>query len=555
MTLTASRPAEPEAAQPPEVSEVAAVVPESLLTTSDHKRLGRAYLAAAVLFVLVGAVVGVVLELELSAKGVSVVGPNYGRLYNLHSTVTTLLFLTPLWIGLGTYLVPLQIGARRLAFPRVQALAFWSFVAGGALLLCSYAFGTPNGMGIAVSTPLEPLKGVSRATDLWAAALVLITVSTVLASANLFVTVLKLRADGMTMVRIPAFSWSIFAVSAATVLSAPIFVAGMLIVYLDQHFGGGVFAAHQTNGNLVWQHLVWLYGRPDVYLVIVPALGALTDVVATHARRPMLQPVLAKAIIFFTAVLCFGVLAANANVERAVVQPAPTLLTALIVVPLGLMALLWLGTVRPAELRLHVSLLYLAGFLLLLVAGAVNAAVAPSQHLVGGLSGSEWTVGQVHAVLIGAPTLAAFAAIYHWSPKIWGRGLNQLLGVVQFLLLFGGLVITAAGAWGAGYDGAPWHVDDYVGARADHWFNYAKLASAGGVLVALGLLVFLANVVVTWNSARQAPAEDRPADPYEGSTLEWATSSPPPEENFDVLPEIRSDSPLADLRAGAGAEV
>jgi len=552
MTLTATRPAESPGAPPPGVSGAPVVVPESLFTTSDHKRLGRHYIVAATLFVLVGAVIGVVLELELSGRGVDIVGNEYGRLYSLHSTVTMLLFVSPLWIGLGTYLVPLQIGARRLAFPRLQALAFWSYVVGGLLLLASYTFGKPNGQGIAVSTALQPIKGASRATDLWSASLVLVTVAAILASANLFVTVVKLRAVGMTVARVPAFTWSMFAFSAATLLSAPLFLAGMLLVYLDQHFGGGLFAATQVNGNLVWQHLVWLYGRPDVYLVVVPALGALTDVVATHARHPRLPAAVVKGVIFAAAILSFGVLAAGASIERAVVQPTPSLLSAFIVLPVVLAVLLWLGGARSGLRRPHVSLLYLAGFLLLLVAAGVNAVVAPSQHLTGGVSGSEWTVGQVHAVLVGAPTLAVFAGIYHWSPKIWGRGLSQLLGAIQWLLLLGGFALTAAGMWGAGYAGAPWHLDDHVGPTASSWFNWAKLSSVGGVLVALGLLVFLANVVITWNSARRAPAEDRPADPYEGSTLEWATSSPPPEDNFDVLPEVRSDVPLADLRAATG---
>ena len=558
MTLTASPPDERLAAQAPgdaafEVSPDAPVLPESLLTTSDHKRIGRAFLVAATLFVLVSAVVGVILEIEMSASGVTIVGNDYARLFSLHSTAGALLFLPGLFLGLAFYVVPLQIGARRLAFPRLGALAFWSYFVGGLLLLGSYTFGRPNGSGIASSLAPPVVKGVSRATDLWVSSMGLITVAMLLAAITLFVTVLKLRIEGMTMSRVPAFSWSIMAVSAATLLSAPVFLAGLLVLYVDQHFAGGALAAKQLNGNLVWQHLLWLYGRPDAYLVLVPALGALTDVVHTHSHRPLLQPTAAKGLIFLAAVLSFGVLAADASIERAVLIPTPSVLSVAIAIPVGLLALLWLGTIRPNALRPHVSLLFLGGFLLLLVAGAVNAVIAPSQHLVGGSNGSEWTVGQVHALLFAAPTMAAFAGIYHWSPKIWGRGLNQLLGTLQALLLLGGFAATSLGAWLAGYDGAQWHLDDYAGAKASTYANYAKLASAGGVLVALGLLVFLANVALTWQRVRGAHVEDLATDPYEGSTLEWAASSPPPLHNFDTVPEIRSASPVADARRGGVA--
>jgi cytochrome c oxidase subunit 1 len=550
MTLTATRPASSTGAPSDDLLH-AAVLPESPLTTSDHKRIGRYYIAAAVLFVLVSTVIAVIMEISLTSTG-STSTLEYDRLFSLHSTSASLLFLPLLFLGLGTYLVPLQVGARRLAFPRLQALAFWGTVVGGLLLLSSYLFGRPNGWGLAYPTALPVAHaGASRATDLWTGSLVLITLCMALAAANLFVTILKLRAPGMTMVRLPAFSWSILAVSAGILLSAPIFAAGLLLLYLDQHFGGGVFAPAQVNGTLIWQHTLWLYGRPDVYLVMVPALGALTDVVATHARRPLLQPVVAKAMIFLALILAFGILASDGGIEKAVLIPTPTVLTLLLAAPIGLLLLLWLGTVRPRTLHFHVSLAYVVGFVLLLVAGAVNGVVAPSQHLHGGLTGagSAWTVGQVHALLFGAPTLAAFAAIYHWAPKVYGKGLNTLLGALQLLCLLLGFLGTALGHWLAGYDGAPWHVTTYTGAHASRWANDATLSSAGGVLVALGLLLFAGNAAITWARASQLPEERRPADPYGGASLEWVTSSPPPEDNFDTLPEIRSDAPATDWRA------
>jgi len=550
MTLTATRPASSPGA-PSEAVLPAAVLPESILTTSDHKRIGRYFIAAAIVFVLVSTVIAVIMEISLTSAG-SVNTLQYDRLFSLHSTSAALLFLPLLFLGLGTYLVPLQIGARRLAFPRVQALAFWGIVVGGLLLMSSYTFGRPNGWGIAYPTALPFTRtGVSRATDLWVASLVLITVCMALAAANLFVTVLKMRAPGMTVARLPAFSWSVFAVSAGILLSAPIFAGGLLLLYLDQHFGGGLFAPAQARGNLVWQHTLWLYGRPDVYLVMVPALGALTDVISTHARRPLLQPVVAKALIFLTLILGFSILASDGGIEKAVLLPTPTILTIALAAPIGLLLLLWLGSVRPASLHLHLSLAYVAGFVLMLLAGAGNGIVAPSQHLHGGLTGagSAWTVGQIHDLLFGAPTMAAFAAIFHWGPKLYGRALNALLGTLQFLCLFVGFFATAFAHWLAGYDGAPWHVTSYTGPHASTWANYAKLSSGGGVLVALGLLLFAGNATLTWIGSTRLGDAERPGDPYGGATLEWATSSPPPEDNFVVVPEVRSATPLTDWRA------
>jgi cytochrome c oxidase subunit 1 len=542
MTLTATRP--PDA--PAVAAQAHAVVPETWLTTSDHKRLGRLYIVTSLLFLVGGSVVGVIMDIQRSTHHAHIVGDWYGQLFSVHTTTTTLLFLAPLWVGLATYLVPLQIGARGLAFPRVQALAFWSYAVGGLLFCASFVFGRPNGAGIALSqAPPAVPGGASRATDLWAASLIVITLAALAAAVNIFTTVVKLRVEGMTFERLPAFTWSALATSAATVFAAPVFVVGMMLVYLDQHFGGRLFLTTQVDANYAWQHTVWLYGRPDVYLLFLPALGVISDVVATHARRPLFMAPVVKTAILVFAVLSFGIFAANATAEHAVVLPTPTVLSALVVVPAGLCLLLWLGTIRPPELRLHVSLLYVAGFVVLCLLGGLNALVAAIRGVDGG---SAWSTGQVHAVLAGAPVLAACAGVYHWAPKIWGRALRGSLGVLQWLCLFGGFVISAAGSWFLGYQGAPWHVSDLTGpGTKSSWLALERLSAVGGVLVAVGVLVFLVNLAVSV----LGPGEPAPDDPYEAATLEWATTSPPPDDNFAYVPEIRSDQPVTDLRAAS----
>jgi cytochrome c oxidase subunit 1 len=337
------------------------------------------------------------------------------------------------------------------------------------------------------------------------------------------------------------------ATSVATVLAGPVFVAGTLLVYLNEHFGGPLFAPTAGHANFVWQHLVWLYGRPDAYLLFLPALGVVSDVVSTHAHRPLLMAGVVKGAIMAFAVLSFGILAASSSSARAVVLPTPTVVSALVVLPAGLCLLLWLGTMRPAELHLDVSLLYAVGFVVLCLLGALNALIAAIRGVGGG---TAWTTGQLHAVLFGAPVLAAFAGIYHWAPKIWGRSLRGAVGVLQWLLLFGGFTISAIASWLLGYDGAPWHVDDLTGPGSKSaWLALSRLEGVGGVLIALGVLVFVANLALS--VLRPATGEAVPDDPYGGMTLEWATSSPPPEDNFAYVPEIRSDTPLADVRTAA----
>jgi len=535
MTVTDTRPEQTTGDDQPRVQGSAPPgLPETVFTTSDHRRLGRYYVVASLVFVLVSVVIGVLLEIELSAKGIQIVGKDWDRLFALHATAGAVLFLPGLWIGIATAIVPLQVGAGRLAFPRLGALAFWTYAGAGSLLLGSYAVGTPRGTGILSTSPVDLVPRAGHATLLWAVALLLVTAAIVLAAANLLVTVLKLRVDGLTFGRLPAFSWSILAVCGATLLAGPLFIAGMILVFMDQRYGGGVLVG--PAGANLWQHLVWLYGRPDGYLVVVPCLGALTDMVVTHGRRPLVDSTAAKGLIFAAAVLSFAILTADGTITTSALLPTPSILSVAVAVPVGLLALLWLASIRPQELRFHVSLLYLVGFALLLVAAGANAIIAPSQHLPGGTTASEWTVGQIHAVLFAAPTLALFGAVYHWSPRIFGRALNQMLGVLQWLLLLVGFGATAAAQWLAGYDGAPWHVANYAQAKANHFYNYAKLATAGGVLVALGLLVFVANAGLAWWTGSRGPQD---VNPYDAGTLEWAG---------DLIPDVRSDTPVADLQ-------
>ena len=542
MTLTETRPDEAPA---PHDATAAPTAPTGWLSTADHKRLGLLYLAAALLFLVVGGVLGVVLRGELAEAGDQFLGDNYVRVFSMHATVTPLLFIAPLWVGLATYLVPLQIGASRLALPRLHAFAYWLYVIGGGLVIAGYVMGRPTGLGLASASPIRtPEGGGETEVVLWAVGLILVAVASFLAAVDLAVTVATMRTPGLTFGRLPLFTMATSATSLVTILAAPVFVAGMLLLYLDQHFGGQFFGAENPAAQVVWQHTAWLYGRPEIYLLLLPGLGAACDIVATHARKPLLSHAGARTLLALFAGLSLTAWAAGTKVADAVVLPTYSAATALVAVPVGLLALLWLGSLAKGSPRFHVSLAFVAGFLGLAGFGAVNAVVAAVAEVDGG---TAWTTGHLHVVAFGAPLLLGVAALYHWAPKLFGRELANGLGGIVFLLLFGGFFLNGLGTYLLGYDGASAHVSDYT--DSTH-LNYSRLAAAGGVLVLLGVVALVADVLRAWAGRSMATGE---ADPYEGLTLEWAAASPPPPANFEAVPEVRSAYPLHDLRTPGGS--
>jgi cytochrome c oxidase subunit 1 len=528
MTLTEAPP-DQAGAEPP---APAAAPASTILTSADHKTVGRLYIAASLLFLLTAGVVGMVLRVELAEPGVKIVGSHFARLYSLHSTVGPVLFLAPFWTGLATVVVPLQIGAPSLAFPRLQAASLWLYVVGGALVLAGYSVAAPHGAGLALSAPISG-KG-NHATDLWVTGLMLVSIASVVAAGNLLTTIVQLRAPGMTLQRVPLFTWSVFATSAVVLLATPVFVAGLFLLYLDQHFGGVLFASATRGSAEVWQHTLWLYGRPEIFLLALPGLGAACDIVVTAARGPLPGRGAARNALVLFAFLSLGAWAADASARRAVVLPTTTWFTGLVIVPVAVLALLWLGA-GPGFKRFHFPLLHVAGALVLVAVAVLNVVVASIKDVDGG---TAWATGHVHVALFGAPLVLAIGAAHHWAPKLVGRKLSQGIGAVELLLVLLGVLVMGMASYLLGYDGAPWHVADVVGKSS--WTNLERLGAAGGGLVTLGVVLFVVNLLV---GGRGSTAED---DPYGGVTLEWATSSPPPPHNFDTVPAVRSETPLAE---------
>jgi cytochrome c oxidase subunit 1 len=541
MTVLQERPDVSTAPASPSVP-VAAAAADAWFDTADHKRIGVLFIYASFLFLLATGAAALVIGAKQASPGLGLADSTFARLYGLHSQGAILLFLTAIWIGLATYVVPLQVGAGRLALARVSAMGFWVYLFGGALFIVSYVQGQVNGLGITQSTPLAAIPGgADGATILWIVSLGMIALGFLLASASLFVTVAGLRSDGMTVFRVPAFSWATLVASAVTLVSTPVFLGGLLILGVDQRFGGTFFRATTPGSAAIWQRAVWLYGRPDVYLLTIVALGAAGDIVATHARRPLLDHKAALVLLALMGALSLGAWTAGPSAAAAVVVPTYSVLTAAVAIPLGLSVLMWLGTAAKGEPHFHVSLVFVVGAIGLWISGAANALGASLHHVDGMAGTSAWIAGNVHTVVVGPPTLIAIGALYHWAPKIWGRSLRSSAGGLAVLTLFGGFAATGLAYYFLGYHGVP--LGQTVGITSYDKSLYA-LAEVGGVLVVIGVLVVLADLAMSG----RGPAAGE--NPYGGLTLEWATTSPPPPWGFDSLPEVRSEAPLQHLAGG-----
>ncbi len=565
MTMTEARPTEGGTSSTPEAPP--SPVGQAVVDSADHKVLGLILIGASLLLYLILRAAGSALGAELLSAGSQVVGGNSRRFYSLYETGIILLWVAPVWIGLATYLLPLQIGASRLAFPRVQALAVWTHLAGAGLFLAGHLIDPPPGIGLTGREPLQaPLGGINDGTNLILASFLLLGLATLLSAGNLLTTALIMRADGMSLGRMPLFSWGVVAAAAGSLLATPVFLACALVLYLDLHFGGTNLFADSRGADLVWQKGLWLYGRPEALLLLVPALGAACDIVATAVRKPLAAPpppvpqglkaklpplpglvtplaghVLAAGALF--AAVTFALLAwvQDRQTIDAVILPTATVPTALFAVAAGVLVLLWLATLREGSVRPTLALSFVAAAIVVGAAAALNALIAG----LTGVEGTELGQGMVELITIGVPTLLAFGALHHWAKKLFGVGLSGPAGGLALLASLGGTLAIGIGQSIAGYGGAEVHAKE---AQGDARVGFA-IAEVGHVLLLLAGLVIALDVARAMAARRRNRAA--PADITDGVTLEWAAPSPPPPENFTELPDVRSEAPLADL---SGAE-
>ncbi|MCA6095974.1 cytochrome c oxidase subunit I [Streptomyces sp. SCA3-4] len=514
------------------------------LTTTDHKVIGNMYLVTAFAFFLLGGLLAMLMRAELARPGLQIFSNGqYNQLVTIHGTVMMLLFATPMFAGFANAVMPLQIGAPDVAFPRLNALTYWLFLFGGLTVVSGFL--TPEGAASFGWFAYAPLNSAVRSPgaggDLWAMGLVVAGMSTTLGSVNFIATIVTLRAPGMTMFRMPVFTWNILFTSILALLAFPVLTAALLALEADRKFGAHVFDA-ANGGALLWQHLFWFFGHPEVYIVALPFFGVITEIIPVFSRKPLFGYAGMVGATIAITMLSASVWAHHMFATGAVLLPFFSLLSFLIAVPTGVKFFNWIGTMWKGSVSFETPMLWATGFLVTFLLGGLSGVLIASPPLDFQVTDSYFIVAHLHYVLFGTVVFAMFGGFYFWWPKWTGRLLDERLGKVHFFTLFAGFQLTFLVQHWLGEGGMPRRYSDYL--AADGFTTLNTLSSIGSFLLGLSTLPFLYNV---WRTARYAPRV-RTDDPWGfGRSLEWATSCPPPRHNFVALPQVRSDSPAFDL--------
>ena len=515
------------------------------LTTTDHKKIGILYVVNSFIFFFLGGILALGIRTELAIPGVQFVdGEVYNQLFTMHGTTMIFLFIIPMLVGFGNYVVPLQIGAPDMAFPRINALSFWMLPLGGILLFLGFITGGAASAGWTSYAPLSEdrtLASVGSGQDLWIMGLTLIGTSSILGGINFLVTIFKMRAPGLTLFRMPILVWTVLVTSILQVLATPVLTSALIMLFIDRNYGGH-FLDPATGGTaILWQNIFWFYSHPAVYIMVLPAMGMISEILPVFSRKPLFGY---KAFVFATAgigALGFSVWAHHMFTTGLVFLPFFSLMTFLIAVPTGVKMFNWIFTLWRGKLTFSTPLLFAVGFLSMFLLGGINGAFSAAVPVDFALQDTYWVVAHLHYVLFGGSVFGVFAGVYYWFPKMTGRMLDEGLGKLQFVMIFIGFNLTFFPMHQLGLAGMPRRIADYASNAG--WNDLNLAATIGGFLIAASMIPFLSNVFISRRNGKIAGD-----DPWQANTLEWATSSPPPPYNFDHLPEIRSERPLFDLR-------
>jgi cytochrome c oxidase subunit 1 len=520
----------------------------AFLTTTDHKRIGIAYMVTAFVFFLIGGALAEVIRAQLFSPNNHLVNENtYDQLFTMHGSIMLFLFLGPFAFGLANYFVPLHIGARDMAFPRLNAMSYWFYLFGGMTMVGS--FFTANGAASFGWTAYAPLAEISRSpgygADLWIVAVVLTGLSGVLTGVNIVATVLTMRAPGMTMFRMPIFTWNMLVTSVLVLIAFPMLTSAGAMLFADRHLGAHIFDPAGGGQPILWQHLFWFFGHPEVYILVLPYFGVITEILPVFSRRPVFgYPGLVLATLAIAS-LSVGVWAHHMFATGAVTLAYFSGLSMLIAVPTGVKFFNWIGTMWGGSITFPAAMKFALGFMFTFLLGGLSGVMLASAPIDFQVTDTYFVVAHMHYVLFGGSVFALYAGVFYWFPKITGRKLNERLGTVQFWMTFIGFQLTFFVQHILGLDGMPRRVASYV--AADGFTTLNRISTIGAALLGASTLPFLWNV---WRTLRRPRDEATVAgdDPWGGHTLEWATSSPPPPENFDrPLPPIRSNRPVWDL--------
>ena len=516
----------------------------SLLRTTDHKTIGRLYLVTSFGFFLAGGLMALIMRAELARPGLQFLSQEqYNQLFTMHGTIMLLLFATPLVFAFANLVLPLQIGSPDVAFPRLNAFSYWLFLFGGLVVMAGFV--TPGGaadFGWFAYAPLnDAINAPGAGGDLWIVGLVLAGLGTILGGVNMITTVITLRAPGMTMFRMPIFTWNIFATSVLILLAFPILTAALLALLADRHLGAQVFES-ANGGAMLWQHLFWFFGHPEVYIVALPFFGIVTEVFPVFSRKPLFGY---TGLVFATlaiAALSMTVWAHHMFATGAVLLPFFSFMTFLIAVPTGVKFFNWIGTMWRGSLTFETPMLFALGFLVTFLFGGLTGILLASPPIDFHVSDSYFVVAHFHYVLFGTIVFATYSGIYFWFPKFTGRFLDEKLGKLHFWTTLVGFHTTFLVQHWLGNIGMPRRYADYL--PSDGFTTLNTISSIGAFILGSSTLVFMWNVYKSYRYGEVTTADD----PWGyGNSLEWATSSPPPRHNFTSLPRIRSERPAFEL--------
>ena len=513
----------------------------SWLTTVDHKRIGVLYGVTAFIFFLIGGVEALLIRMQLAVPNGAVIDPElYNQLFTMHALTMIFLAVMPLGAAFFNFLIPLMIGARDVAFPRLNALSFWIFLSGGLVLTSSFFLGGAPDTGWFAYAPISGTSAYSGSgMDYYVIGLLILGLSSLAAALNFAVTIINMRAPGMTMMRLPIFVWMTLVVAFLLILALPVLTVALVQLLFDRQFTTSFFLPSGGGDPILWQHLFWIFGHPEVYILILPAMGIVSEVLPTFSRKPLFgyaAMVFAGVAIGFLgwAVWSHHMFTTGMGAVPRVVFATSTMI---IGVPTGIKIFNWLSTMWGGSIRFTTAMYFAVSFIALFTIGGISGVMHASPPVDQQQQDTYFIVAHLHYVLVGGAIVGIFSGLYYWWPKMTGRFLGETLGKWNFWLMFIGLNMTFFPMHFLGVAGMPRRIYTYDEGLG--WEFWNLFASVGAFVLALGVLLFVINVARTMRQPKTAGD-----NPWDAPTLEWATSSPPPEHDFDAIPEVRARDPL-----------
>ena len=512
--------------------------------TTDHKLIGLMYLYTSLGFFVIGGAMALLMRGELARPGLQFLSQEqYNQLFTMHGTIMLLLYATPNVFAFANLVLPLQIGSPDVAFPRLNAFSYWLFLFGGTIVLSSFL--TPGGAADFGWTAYAPLSEAANSPgiggNLWIFGLIVSGLGTILGAVNMLTTIVTLRCPGMTMWRMPIFTWNILFTSVLVLAVFPILTAGLFALAADRIIGAHVFDP-ANGGAILWQHLFWFFGHPEVYIIALPYFGIITEIIPVFSRKPLFGYRLMVFATMGITALSFAVWAHHMFATGAVLLPFFSFMTFLIAVPTGIKFFNWIGTMWKGQLSFETPMLWSIGFLLTFLLGGLTGVILAAPPLDFHITDSYFVVAHFHYVLFGTIVFATFAGVYFWYPKMTGRMLDERLGKLHFWTTFVGFHTTFLVQHWLGSEGMPRRYADYL--ASDGFTVLNTISTIGAFILGASMLPFIYNVVHSYRFGDPVEVDD----PWGfGNSLEWATTCPPPRHNFLELPRIRSERPAFEL--------